>query len=286
MPETEASDMFRWTVQPWGRMLQCRPLLALVDHGFTTRDLAISSPEEPRRAGWPDLAQAFGVVDAAIVHLRQVHGTGVVVINEPPPGLTARTDGGTGDIAITNRTDVLLTVRVADCVPILLADPRTGAVGAAHAGWRGTAAGVACQAVGALVSSCGSHPADLVVAIGPSIGPCCYRVGADVRDSFGTAGRWRGLADRWFSTTPPLAAMREVPGREPGRAAGRPPLWLDTWTANLDQLVRAGVPDSQVHVARLCTACHRDVFHSYRVDGAAAGRTVAAIRARGPSVGT
>jgi hypothetical protein len=222
----------------------------------------------------------MGISARAIVRLHQVHGTDVVTIRKDDDLPSEPAGWGTADIAVTDRPDVALSIRVADCVPILIADPRTGAVAAIHAGWRGTAAGAAEVAVEALGSGFGARPQDLVAAVGPSIGPCCYRVGADVRDVFAASGRREGLLDTWFSSQPMAVALQGIPGADPATSGGRSAAFLDTWRANADQLHRAGVPAAQVHASRLCTSCHRDVFHSYRVDGERAGRMIGVIRAR------
>jgi YfiH family protein len=148
-----------------------------------------------------------------------------------------------------------VAVRVADCVPLLLADTVTSAVAAVHAGWRGTAAGVAAATVEALRHRFGVKPQDLVVAIGPSIGACCYRVGAEVKEAFAAAGAAR--LDRWF--------------------AGE---HLDLVAANRDQLAAAGVPEAQIHACGLCTAMHLEVLTSYRAEQEKAGRLAAVIRCR------
>jgi YfiH family protein len=163
-------------------------------------------------------------------------------------------------------------------VPILLADARNGSVAAVHAGWRGTAAGAVRVAVEALGEHFGSAPSDLVAAIGPSIGPCCYRVGQDVRAVFEAAGKPDGSLAAWFSAVPAIKALRGMPGTDPAASGGGPALFLDTWTANADQLQDAGVPASHIHASRVCTSCHRETFHSYRVDGERAGRMIGVIR--------
>jgi YfiH family protein len=275
MNEIPLSDAFEWIRAPWGPALRCRPLQAHADHCFTTRRPELPADGLTPGDGWHRIAMAFGIPARAVVRMHQVHGNGVLAVRQ---GDSLPEFWGTGDVAVADHPGVALAVKVADCVPILLADTRTGAVGAAHAGWRGAAAGIAMTAVQAMISTFGTRPSDLVAAIGPSIGPCCCRVGQDVRAAFAVSGRWTAPFDAWFSEGPVGAARQGIPG--PAPAGGAPSLFLDSWAANADQLTAAGVPASAVHVSRVCTSCHRDVFHSYRVDGPAAGRMAGLIRKR------
>ena len=161
----------------------------------------------------------------------------------------------------SNAAGVAIAVRAADCVPLLIADRLTGAVAAVHAGWRGTAAAPPLPRWQALEREFGSNRANLLVAIGPSIGPCCYEVGADLVDAFAAAGHERYLIDRWFLAPPPPRGSRE-----------RPKMQLDVALANRDQLILAGVPEAQIYSAGLCTAMHLDVLTSYRMEKDKAGR--------------
>jgi polyphenol oxidase len=180
--------------------------------------------------------------------MRQVHCAGVFEARRHD------TSHPEADIGVANDPAVAVSVRAADCVPILLADRGSGAVAAVHAGWKGTAAGASIAAVRALTSLYGTHPQDVVAAVGPSIGPCCYEVGGELPGHFSDHPE----AATWFTSEPALH--------------------LDLWRANRDQLVRAGVPAGQIHVSALCTFDHPALFHSYRRDGGRAGRLVAAIR--------
>lgn len=254
----EPDDSFLWIQAPWGRALQCGPLARIADHLFTTRDLELD--KEGRSGGWEAVSGAMGVPRAAVVRLTQVHGAGVAVLREADAGAHRR-DGALADIVVSDWPDMAIAVQVADCLPLLLADARGGAVAAAHAGWRGMAAGVPHVAVEALAREFGSRPADLVAAIGPSIGPCCCEVGEEVRETFARAGLVANAPSKWF-----------VDGRR-----GRP--HLDLWQAARDQLVGAGVQSDRIHACGLCTVTHRDVFFSYRGDGPATGRMVGVIRA-------
>ena len=278
MPEVLLADAFEWVRYAWGPAIRCRALAAVADHCFTTRAPELGPGPLSAGDGWHQVALAMGVPPHSIVRLRQVHGTGVVTLSRRqvfPPG---DPDWNVADIAVSDDPSVALCVKVADCVPILLADARTGAVAAVHAGWRGTAAGAVRLAVEALGVQFGSAPEDVVAAIGPSIGPCCYRVGQDVRAAFGAAETWKGMLDAWFSPSPAPEPIHGVPGTDPTASGNGPAVFLDTWTANADQLRDAGVPASQIHVSRACTSCHRETFHSYRVEGERAGRMVGVIR--------
>lgn len=255
--EPTPGDDFVWVDQPWGRVLRANALGRAADHFFTARQLRLRAARGQEAPDWALVARAIGVDEANLARARQVHGTSVLVVRV---GMDfGAPNGSAADILVTNDLSRALTVRVADCVPVLLADPVSGAVAAAHAGWRGTAAGAVSVAVGALARTYGSRPADLLVAVGPSIGPCCYEVGREVLDAF---QRQQSHAARWFSPRP----------------HGR--FHLDLWQATRDQLQQSGVAPEHISIARLCTATHRDWFFSYRVEGEATGRLVAVIRPR------
>ncbi len=262
-------EPFHWIDAPWGYALRCRALDGIAPHLFSTRQLELSSDTHAAA-----LTASLGAL--RLVQVNQVHGRAHVVVRGGEP--LASGNRPEADILVSNAPEAAVAVRAADCVPILLADRETGAVAAVHAGWRGTCAGAAGAAVNALRVEFGSRPDNLVAAIGPSIGVCCYEVGPELVDAFAAAGYERHLIDRWFTSTPP-----------PRGSHARNPLRLNVAGANRDQLVLAGVPEEQVHVSGLCTAMHLDVLTSYRAEKAQAGRLVAAIRAGGsirPQPGT
>ena len=261
-------DTFRWTHEPWGAALRCRPLEAAAPHAFTTRQLPLSSPQ--------DLAALAAAVGAAhVAMLTQVHGREVVVVRRgaPPEGRPE------ADVLVSDDPGVAIAVRAADCVPLLMADRATGAVAAVHAGWRGTAARAAVAAIDALHATFGTNAADLIVAIGPAIGVCCYAVGTDVVDAFAAAGHERYLIDRWFTSVPPRR------GVFPPALSGVDGLHLDVAGANRDQLVLAGVPEGRIFTSGLCTAEHLGVLTSYRAEKQHAGRIAGAIRAAAGRIG-
>jgi hypothetical protein len=221
--------------------------------------MTFTSPDDER-----DVSRPIGAESLALA--RQVHGRNVIVVRE---GTSLPAERPEADAFVSNSATVGVAVRVADCVPLLIADRRTGVVAAVHAGWRGTAARVAVAAIETMSGEFGSHAADLIAAIGPSIGSCCYEVGTELVDAFAAAGHERSLIDRWFLALPPQRGSHD-----------RPRLRLDVAGANRDQLVLAGVPEEQIHLSGLCTAMHLDVFTSYRAEKEKAGRLVAAIRAK------
>lgn len=255
---------FAWERAPWGWVLVCPPLAGLARHAFTSRDL------DPGRGpaqddAWAAVASWLGVPAAGLWRLDQVHGCRAVRVDAG--AMDAEAPLPSADAAITTRTDVAVAVKAADCAPILLAHPG-GAVAAVHAGWRGTAQRIAGKTVRALADAAGGDVTDIVAAIGPSIGPCCYEVGPEVRETFHVAGLSETDLDRWFLPTESKTATHI----------------LDMWRANRDQLVAAGVAPANVHVAALCTATHAAWFWSYRREGATAGRMLGVIRQQAPSL--
>ena len=270
----QRNDGFAWVQAAGGPSLVCRPLEPFAAHLFTTREWRLgSAPPDRRAAAWIDVAEAAGVVPDRLIRVHQIHGAAVSV---HPAGTEAGAHLAEADIIISADDRSALAVQTADCVPLLLADRRTGAVAAAHAGWRGMAARVPQAAIDALTREFGTRPCDLVAVIGPSIGACCYEVGADVRDAFSRSGFRTDEASCWFFDTPQWTVENpSMPGLSPVR---RPDHWFfDGWTATRHQLERAGVPVDQIHVAQLCTASQASLC-SYRRDGASAGRMAAAIR--------
>ena len=150
---------------------------------------------------------------------------------------------GDGDALLENTPGHLVAVKTADCIPVLLVDEEHRAVAAVHAGWRGTVRGIVQQALRAMQAEFGTRPERVHAAIGPGIGKCCYEVGAEVAAQFGEAGTCQ----------------------------------IDLVEANRRQLAEAGVPDTQIYSAQLCTKCGVGDFHSYRRDKEQAGRMLSFI---------
>jgi YfiH family protein len=226
---------------------------------------------------WAQVEEAVGV---PLLRVRQVHGANVLVRRA---GDTDRGGMPDADVIISIDPTVAIAIQTADCVPLLIVDRRTGAVAAAHAGWRGLAAAVPRAAIEALQREFAARPSDLVVAAGPSIGPCCYEVGEDVMRCFLNAGFAAATLARWFlDRALPTAVNPSMPGR---RAEVRVNHWyFDSARAAGDQVQSAGVPADQIFLAGLCTASHPGALCSYRRDGVGAGRMAAVIRASAPRI--
>ena len=253
MLQPQPSGAFEWTQAGWGPVLRCRPLADIANHFFTAANIELRDS----RNEWDAVARAMRIEFDRLLLLRQVHGAHVAVAKrgEYVPGPRPE-----ADVAITDDPTIAIGVRVADCAPILLADRRQRVVGAAHAGWRGTAQRAAIAAVRAMQTQFGSRPEDLVAAIGPCLGACCGEVGPEVIQTFREAGHDPDSLAQWFTR---------------GRGDR---FQLDLPLANHDQLVAAGVPTLQIHVSGLCTKSFPDVFHSYRARKEQAGRMVGIIR--------
>lgn len=182
------------------------------------------------------------------ITVKQIHSDIVVLVND------AEGNVGPGDALVSSRPGSLLLIRTADCIPVLLADTRVRAVAAVHAGWRGTASSIVAKTIEAMKEAYGTNPEDVVAAIGPGIGECCYEVGPEVARQF----------EAWF----------------PEHADAERPVCVDLWRANRRQLLEKQIPLRQVHVAEMCTQCDSSLFHSFRRDRDMAGRMVSYIGIR------
>ncbi len=237
--------------------------------GFTTRHEGVSRPpynslnlgsntlDSPHNVEGNRslLARAFGTRLDQLVTVNQVHGVDILAIDAPNPDyahfLKLQCDG-----IITNQPGVMIGICVADCLPVLLLDPVKKVVAALHAGWKGTAAEISRKGVESLVSLFGSQPADILAAVGPGIGPCCYEVDEPVLDAF----RKQGSGYERFARP-----------KEKGK-------WeLDLAAANVQQLRGAGIEEKHIESTELCVSCNQEQFFSYRRDGGDTGRQMGFI---------
>jgi YfiH family protein len=203
--------------------------LPWLEHGFGTRS----------SSDW--------LSDSPVATLRQIHSDRVLV---------AEGTGclGDGDALICNRPGIYLSIRTADCLPILIADPIHRAIAAVHAGWRGTVLQIVPKTLKAMRENFGTLPEDVVVVVGPGIGACCFEVGPEVASQFAA----------FFPERQDLSGHTRI----------------DLGETTLRQLRRNGVATGQLATSDVCTVCRPDLFHSFRRDRDAAGRMVTAIRIR------
>jgi YfiH family protein len=217
------------------------------------------------------LQKAVGAEDFSLVVMKQIHSDVVHPFTAMPA------EACKGDASITATPKVLLGTQTADCVPILLVDPKRKVVAAVHAGWRGTLARVAQKTVGRMHQEFGCKPADLLAAIGPCIGPCCYQVEAEFVSKF--AAQFED-ADTYFDEARtgeepnPLQWLNMAP---PGHQPPPKNVHLDLRKANQSQLLAAGLRTRNIFVSDLCNACRGDLFFSYRREGAQSGRMLSVI---------
>ncbi len=222
-----------------------------------------------------ELCEWLGIADDHLVLPHQVHGTRIAEVT--PENLTSNFEGIDG--LITRMPNVCIGVSTADCVPILFYDTRTGAMGAVHAGWRGTVARIGVIALAAMHDAFGTLPNDIECVIGPSIGPNAFEVGNEVYEAVAAAGfPMQQIAFK----APPLEAYAAI--NNPKAAIHRLPMdlssmrWhIDLWEANSWQLSRAGVPSTAIHVTHLCTYTQYKRFFSARRLGIQSGRIFTGI---------
>ena len=252
-----------------------------VVHAFSTRQGGVSQPpyatlnlgasvgddpkavEENRRRFF----EVFGVAASQVVRVRQVHGDGVLTVDEslvsregfPSVLLDERYEY---DGLITNLPNLALVVSTADCLPILIHDPIRRAVAAVHAGWRSTARGIAARAIETMTAAYGTHAEDCRVAIGPGIRQCCYEVDAAVTDAM------MGALPTWGNH-----AVATQPGH----------FHLDLAGVNRAILMGAGVRPDRIADLKLCTACRTDLFFSHRAEKPRTGRMMNLVLLRAES---
>ena len=260
------------TITTLGKLQYLTAESITVPHCFTTRLGGVSighlaamniamhrgDPPETVQENYRILGRALGFVPEDLVLTRQTHSDIVRVVDRGHRmGLDHR-DYPECDALITNDPGVGLVVFTADCTPILLHDPVTGAVGAIHAGWRGTAAGIAVKTVTAMVNTFGCDPKDIRAAIGPNIGPCCFETDRDVPDAM-------------IAALSKDAAACIVPRGNK--------FYVNLKELNALWLRNTGVEN--IEISPLCTACHQDLFWSHRKMGNARGSQGAVIICKG-----
>ncbi len=218
---------------------------------------------------------ALSANEFALVSLKQFHSDVVCDFSSASPN-----EPCSGDASITNTPNRLLGIQTADCVPILLLDPKKRAVAAVHAGWRGTLQRIVAKTIGRMKMEFKTAPSDLLAAVGPAIGGCCYEVGTEVAAAFHSQFV---NAPEWFDELRtgdepnPLQWLNQFP---PGHQPPPKNVRLDLRKANRAQLLVAGLRPQNIFVSDLCTACRPDLLFSYRKQGSESGRMMSVIGIR------
>ncbi len=231
-----------------------RPPFNSLNLGFNTED--VRANVEGNRS---NLVRAFNLPPHLLLTVQQVHGSDILVVDEPNPDLSHFLSVES-DAIVTNQPGIMIGVLVADCFPVLLHDPERQVAAVVHVGWRGAAAGILGRTVAAMTDHFGCSPPDLLAAIGPGIGAHRYEVDRPVRDAFRLgSGCWEEIS-------------QEV-------ALGK---WqLDLGQSCRLQLAAAGLTGARVEAAEECTCCHRELFFSYRRDHGQTGRQIGFISLAG-----
>lgn len=216
----------------------------------------VNDDEESVRENYRLLASDLGLEMGSIVLSKQTHTDNIRIVTKEDAGkgITKHSDIEETDGLVTNIRGIALVVFSADCVPILMYDWRAGVVAAVHAGWRGSVAGIAPKCAELMQSRFGSRAEDIRVAIGPSIGKCCFEFGEEAVIYFD---------DKYYE--------KEVDGR----------FKVDLWEYNKDLLTNVGVKSEHIDISGICTMCRSDKFYSYRAHRERTGRLGAVIMLRG-----
>jgi polyphenol oxidase len=212
-----------------------------------------------------------------LVTLRQIHSDIIHLVDSVPNAPLP------GDGLITAAPGLLIAVQAADCLPILLVDTKRRAVGAFHAGWRGTLKRIVEKGVGEMYRCFGSRPRDLKAAIGPGICGCCYEVGEDVRAKFESQFAYAAKLFREVKESDPVREkypLLFLSARPPGHSQPLYRIFLDLVEANRQQLMAAGVPAKNIEAPLACTNCHPELLFSYRAEKGKTGRMMGAVGIR------
>ena len=224
-----------------------------LQHGITTRKGGTSEPpffslniafnvQDDPKSVQENRLRLFDAIECgktAICEANQVHGNGVIIATES--GQYTDVDG-----FVTDQSSLVLTIRTADCVPIFIVDQKQRVIGLVHAGWRGSVASIVKVAVEAMTEQLKCQCKDLFAWVGPSIGPCCYEVGEEVRQV---------VEEQYIQENK-----------------------LDLWRYSVDQLKQIGVQDHHIEVAQVCTYCHDEWFFSHRASGGKTGRMLSFLK--------
>lgn len=253
-------------------------------HGFSTRANGSLGfvPHEARERVQLNRSRFLAILRASpdLVTLRQIHSDIIHVITSFPKETLA------GDGLITNVPGITLGILTADCFPVLLADTKNKAVGAFHAGWRGTVARIAEKGLGLMRREYGTRPEDVVAAIGPGIQQCCYEVGEEVKSKFESQFAYSAELFREIKDSDPVREkypLLFMNMRAPGHGDLCVKLHLNLSAANCRQLLSLGIKPGRIFASSECTACIVERFFSHRAEKGKTGRMMAVIGVKGRS---
>ena len=245
------------------------PLLSncdFLEHAFCTRrggasqddykslNMSFREGDEEFRvlSNWDRLATAFDIPLEQFLVVNQVHGDAIFVIKQHGSYFSTREELNY-DAIVTNRSNLAICIKTADCVPVFIVDKVKKVIAAVHAGWRGTTLGISAKVIRLMINQYRSEPADILAAIGPSIGHCCYEVDAATAEAF----RGQDNSELFLQQGPKKNKWM-----------------LDLPEANRRQILETGVPESNMEVSGYCTTCNQDMFFSHRGSGGITGRQV------------
>lgn len=248
------------------------PALSGIKHGISTRlggvseapfvslNLGLHTGDEAHKVveNRERFCQAIGVALTNVVTAQQVHGDKISVVTASEAGCGAKEYSSAlagVDAIVTNQPDLPLMLFFADCVPVIIYDPSKHVVAVSHAGWKGTVAKIAAKTISAMAAQYNVDPGDCLVAIGPSVGPCCYEVDQVVLNKLKESFAY------WEQFVTPKNSK-----------------WmLDLWEANVTQLTEVGVKRQNIFVSGICTSCNTELFYSHRAEKGCTGRLGALI---------
>jgi len=243
--------------------------------GFTKEDVR-RAVERNRAAFLKKLGASKGSQLWPLITLRQVHSDVIHAVSG------AAEDPLVGDGLVTSTPGIILAVQTADCLPVIVADPRNRAIGVFHAGWRGTLKRIVEKGVGEMLRL-GSRASDLKAAIGPGVHCCCYQVGTEVRDQF--ESQFDYAAELFRESKESDEVRKRYPllfltARAPGHSELPKKISLDLVEASRRQLMAAGLHAKNITASRLCTSCRVDLLFSHRAEKSVTGRLMAAVGIR------
>jgi len=238
-----------------------------LDHVFCTRhggasredykslNMSFREGDEEFRVlqNWSKLAKSFDIPLERFLVLNQVHGDGILVVGVEGDNFSSQSELSY-DAIVTNHPGLAICIKTADCVPVFIVDKAKKVVAAVHAGWKGTALAISAKVIRLMRERYGSQPQDILVAIGPSIGLCCYEV------DNATAEAFQAQKNKESFLFPKASKSNK---------------WMvDLPEANRRQILDCGIPEANIESSGYCTMCHQDIFFSHRGSGGITGRQI------------